>query len=85
MSELKSDAKRIAELVSEFLETDLGEHYLATLGVEYNGLHQEAESESLTASQKAMKIERAAGVKFAINWLTQRKTLLDGGHLKKKR
>jgi hypothetical protein len=76
------DGKHIATLSSEFLKTELGELFVEQLSLHYNNLHQEAEGDSLTIEQKAMKIERAAGVKFAITWLTSRDELLAQGYWK---
>ena len=78
------DAKRLAEAIKDFTASDLGQDYLTALGLQYNGLHHAAESEDLSIEQKAMKIERAAGVKWAIDYLTSRETLLDQGYYKKK-
>ncbi len=78
------DAKREAELVHDFLGTELGEHYLTQLSLQYNGLHQAAESEALTFEQKALKVEKAAGVKVAIDILTQADALHEAGYFKTK-
>lgn len=77
-------AEQVAEQVQAFLATPLGKRYLQTLSVQYNNLHQEAESEALTPGQKAAKIDRAAGVKFAINWLTDREALRAAEYFAKK-
>ena len=79
---LPAGRKALAELSHDFLQTPLGEYFLTQLSVHYNALHQAAESEELSLAQKAMKIERAAGVKFAIDWFTSRDALLAQGYFK---
>lgn len=83
MSDIKLDSEKVARLTHDFLETDLGKHHLAQLSVQYNGLHQEAESEKLSIEQKALKIERAAGLKIAIDLLTGPERLLAQGYFEK--
>jgi hypothetical protein len=76
------DGKHIASLSAEFLKTELGELFVQQLSLHYNNLHQQAEEDGLSIEQKALKIERAAGVKFAITWLTSRDKLLAEGYWK---
>ena len=77
-----SDAKHVATLINQFLETELGQLYVEQLSVHYNGLHQAAEAQGLDIEHKALLVERAAGVKFAITWLTSRDELLAQGYFK---
>jgi hypothetical protein len=85
MSDKTYTAKQIAEMASEFVESEFGQMYLNALNLSYNGLHQAAESEELTAERKGLKIERAAGVKLAITWLTGKDALVKAGHYKEKK
>lgn len=78
----KAEARKLAEQITDFLRTDLGQHLLKQLSLQYNGLHHQAEGQELTVEQKAMRIERAAGVKWVIDYLMQRKHLLETGHYK---
>jgi hypothetical protein len=73
------EAKRLAEELQAFLATPLGKHILQAFSLRYNTLHQAAEDEWLTAEQKGLKVERAAGVKWAITYLTSRPQLLSEG------
>jgi hypothetical protein len=73
------DLKKRAQEAADFLKTDYGMHYLQLLSIKYNQLHQEAEAERLDASAKAFLVERAAGVKFAIDKLTENANLLREG------
>lgn len=75
----KPTAKQVAEMASEFLKTPFGEMFIAAASLQYNGLHHEAEDQTATCEQKAFKVERAAGVKWAIDYLTQRAELLKQG------
>ena len=74
----------ISEQAKAFLASPFGKQYIAALGMQYNGLHQDAEREDLSPSQKAMKVERAAGVKFAISYLEERARYKDIEDEKKK-
>ena len=76
--------KQLSELANEFVESPFGKHYLAQLALVYNALHQEAEREELTTEQKAMKVERAAGLRVAIDYMTGKQKLLQGGHFDRK-
>lgn len=79
MSDVKLGPQQIAELADAFLESDFGKHYIQQLQLNYNTLHHEAESQNATAEQKAFLVERAAGVKFAIDYLfLRRQRVLDG-------
>lgn len=77
-------AKQLAELAQAFLETDFGQYYLQVMSVQYNALHQAAESKELSIEQKALQVERAAGLKWAINWLTNQDQLLKQGYYEEK-
>lgn len=79
------DPERSAREIVAFLKTELGEYFVTVLNTFYNDLHHQAENESLTAEQKAMRIERAAGVHWAINFFIERKRLLESGHFDKQR
>lgn len=68
-----------AQAAHDFLETRFGKHFIEQLSMRYNVLHQSAEREKMTSEQKAMKVERAAGVKFAIDWLVQKDQQLAAG------
>jgi len=72
----------LADLVSSFLENEGGKFYMQQLGLQYNGLHQQAESEGDPAKQ-ARLINQATGLKYAINWLEERKKLKDSGYFKR--
>lgn len=78
-----TDAKTTAEAATKFLKTPFGKQFVQALNLHYNGLHQEAEDKSLSVEQKAMLVERAAGVKVAINYLLQREQLVKGEYFKK--
>lgn len=71
-----TDPKLIAEAAKAFSETDFGKHYIAQLSVIYNGLHQDAEG-NLSVEQKALKVERAAGLKIAIDFIAERVAMFD--------
>lgn len=64
--------KQAAELAKKFAETEFGDFMLMSLGQKYNDLHHDAEGSSLTIEQKAMLIERAAGLKLAIDFVMVR-------------
>jgi len=68
--------RQVAEAADAFAKSEFGERFLSALSLQYNGWHQDAESEQLTSEQKAMKVERAAGVKWAIDYVTTRQMLL---------
>lgn len=71
--------------ISLFLSTDTGVKYLHALELKYNSLHRDAENVTLNIEQKAMSIERAAGVKWCIEWLTQRSISFETGYYTKKK
>lgn len=75
--------KQIAELAQQFLESDFGQYYLSQMNLQYNGLHQRAEGD-IEPHQKARFVDNAAGLKFAIGWLTNRDALLKAGHYAEK-
>lgn len=56
----------------DFIRSDLGQHCLTQWSNKYNELHHTAEGEGLTPAQKAAKVDRAAGLKIAIDFLTTR-------------
>jgi hypothetical protein len=66
------DGKKLAQDIHLFLEDELGKHLIKQLSYKYNELHQAAESEDLTIEQKALKVERAAGLKWALDYLLTR-------------
>lgn len=74
--------KQIAEMASQFVASEFGQYYLTMLSTEYNGWHQEAEGD-LSVEQKALKVERAAGLRFAIDWLTGKDKLVKSGYYDK--
>lgn len=79
------DGKDLALRIKDFIETDLGEQYLTSLSLQYNVLHQRAEAEGLSMEQKAFLVERAAGLKTAITYLTSRAEQLDKGYYDEKK
>lgn len=81
---MSADPKLLAEQCAEFVKGELGTYYLKVLSVQYNAFHQQAEDASLTAEQKAGLVDRAAGLKFAIDWLTSRQQMYDRGDFNKK-
>lgn len=76
------DDKALAELAKAFQDDPFGSYVLTQYSLQYNALHQQAESPSLSAEQKAMLIERAAGVKWAIDLITTKVKLMDEGYTK---
>lgn len=82
MSELS--LKEQAQQAKQFLNTQYGAQFITKLSLLYNNLHQEAENEGINVEAKAMKIERAAGLKIAITELTGIVDLLDQGLLEEK-
>lgn len=71
-----TDPKLITEAAKQFSDSEFGKHYIAQLSIIYNGLHQEAEG-NLSIEQKAMKIERAAGLKIALDFISERVALFE--------
>jgi hypothetical protein len=82
--EVTYSPKQVAQMAHDFLETPFGKYFINHLSVQYNGLHQEAEDPSLSPAQKAYKVERAAGIKVAINFLLERDQLLQADYYKDK-
>lgn len=78
-----TDQRLIAEAAKEFANSDFGKHFITKLSLTYNGLHHDAEKAE-TVEAKAMKVERAAGVKVAIDFISERIALLDNGHFDNK-
>lgn len=78
------DLKQTLEDVHAFVGSDLGEQYLTSLSAKYNEMHHKAELETMTAEQKAFYVERAAGIKFAIDWLVNRNGQYERGDLEDK-
>lgn len=78
-------SEEIGQDISLFLSTDTGVRYLQALELKYNTLHRNAEEITLNIEQKAMSIERAAGVKWCIEWLTQRSISYESGYYTKKK
>ena len=73
---MNEDVIAVSERVKAFLVTPLGKQFMLVLHTEYNDLHQAAEA-ATTMEQKALNVERAAGVKFAIGWLLEREGYKD--------
>ncbi len=76
------DERLIAEAAKGFLDTDFGRHFITQLSLIYNGLHQDAE-QATTSEAKAFKVERAAGLKMAIDYLNERAMRIDRGDFPK--
>lgn len=74
------DLKRIAQLKSDFLRTEFGEWMIPALAELYNGLHHDAE-EAKAIEAKAMKVERAAGVRMVMDFLMNDAAMLEAGLL----
>lgn len=74
------EPKELAEACADFVKSEFGEFLMFQLGLQYNGLHQSAEASDLTVEQKAMKIERAAGLKLAMDFVTSRAELHKQGY-----
>lgn len=77
--------EEIAQDVNKFLLTDTGLRYLEALQTEYSSLHIQAENKDLSLERKGMLIERAAGVKWCIDWLAQRSDNFERGIYSKKK
>jgi hypothetical protein len=73
------DVKRLAQLAQQFLDTVYGGWSIAKLSAIYNNLHHEAE-EAQSIDEKALKVERAAGLRLAIDLLTHDAALLETGY-----
>lgn len=70
---------QVARMASAFLKTPFGEYFVDALSLKYNALHQQAEDETIGSERKAFLVERAAGVKVAIDYLLVRQANLDAG------
>lgn len=75
-----SNPAELAKACAEFIETDFGAFYIQQLSLQYNALHQAAESEEMSVERKALTVERAAGLKKAIDFLTTRSALSAAGY-----
>lgn len=84
MSDDPLTPKQIAEMANEFTESLFGKWYLSQLSGKYNELHHQAESEELGVDQKAAKVDRAAGVKKAIDIVMERRQRYLSGEFDKK-
>jgi hypothetical protein len=78
------DPQKMAEDVHAFILSDLGKYYMQSLSAKYNEMHHKAELETMTAEQKAFYVERAAGMKFAIDWMINRNGQYESGYYDKK-
>lgn len=78
------DPQKTAEDVHAFMLSDLGKQYMQSLSAKYNEMHHKAELETMTAEQKAFYVERAAGIKFAIDWFVNRNQQHESGYFDKK-
>lgn len=78
------DPKQTLEDVHAFMLSDLGKQFMVGMSAKYNDMHHKAELETMTAEQKAFYVERAAGIKFAIDWFTNRNGQYERGDLQKK-
>jgi hypothetical protein len=76
-------ALQTAQMASDFLDTPFGEYFMEQMGIIYNDFHQKAEGKDLNIESKAMLIERAAGIKEAIDFILTRKRNLEEGLLDK--
>jgi hypothetical protein len=74
-----TDARTVAEYEADFAQSDYGQYILEKIMVQYNELHHAAEAEDIGAEAKAFKVERAAGLKLAIDLLTANANLMDSG------
>lgn len=78
------DMQKQVEDVHAFMLSDIGLSFMRSLNTKYNDLHHKAELESMTAEQKAFYVERAAGIKFAIDWMANRNQQHESGYFEKK-
>jgi hypothetical protein len=83
MSAPELDPMTLAEKLTAFLDGDAGPVYLNALNTEYRQLHHKSEDTSLPPYQKAYLVERAAGIKWCIDWLMTRKRNLEDGRYSK--
>lgn len=82
MSDL--NLKQLGAFGSQFLQTPYGEYVVEKLSELYNGEHHKAE-EATTIEQKALAVERAAGIRVAIDLLTHDAAMYDAGQLTEKK
>jgi len=82
MTDAQMSPEQLGKLAADFLGTEYGKHVLAKLSVIYNAFHHEAE-DGKTMEVKALAVERAAGVKEAIDLLTRDAALYKQGHFNK--
>lgn len=83
MSKNPSQPEKDAKLIVAGLQTPFGEHLTEWLGLQYNALHQGAETAGLTSDQIAFSVQQAVGVKLVIDHLMSQQALLDGGYFDK--
>lgn len=74
----------IGQDIQGWLLTDTGKRYIDALDFKYRELHRKAEDDTISLERKGMMIERAAGVKWCIEWLTQRSVNFESGYYTKK-
>lgn len=79
---IKLAAKTEAEQITDFLESELGQHLMWVMGEQYNRWHQQAESTELSPASKACLVDNAAGLKWFINYLQAKPVLLKEGYFK---
>lgn len=77
--------KQIAEEANAFIDSPFGKHFINQLQIKYNSLHHDAEHVDLSAEQKAYRVERAAGVKMAIDYLFMRRQRVESGEFDEKK
>lgn len=75
----------VAEDVNVFLQSKTGIAYLNVLQSQYNQWHHAAEQAGGTMEGKAMLVERAAGLRYAIDWLQERNDNYANGYYEKKK
>lgn len=76
------DVERLAEMAAEFLETPYGKYAIAKLAELYNQLHHDAEAAE-SVDVKAFKVERAAGLRLAMDLLMNDVAAMKAGYFKK--
>jgi hypothetical protein len=77
------DPMTLAEKLTAFMDSDTGLALLTAMNNEYNQLHHKAEDFTLSMEHKAYKVERAAGIKWCIDWMMTRKANLERGAYKR--
>lgn len=83
MTDGQPNLEKMARLASAFLDTEYGTYYLTTLSELYNDEHHLAEKAD-SAEQKAAHVDRAAGMRRAIDLLTHDAQMLQSGYFDKK-